>query len=156
MERSRSCLPCRPQTAGTTDLAGRLDAACSVTAESRKAEAFAASWLKAHPNDVAFHHSLGNDALYRRDLAAAAARTSSLLEAQPNDVMALNNLAWILGQLKDPKALDYAERATTLAPGNPAILDTLGVLLVETGEASAASTSCSRRWALPRMRPAIV
>ncbi len=48
--------------------------------------------------------------------------------------MALNNLAWVAGQLKDPKALEYAERADKLAPGNPAILDTYGMLLVEKGD----------------------
>ncbi len=54
--------------------------------------------------------------------------------SQPNDALALNNLAWVAGQLKDPKALEYAEKADKLAPNNPAILDTYGMLLVEKGD----------------------
>jgi tetratricopeptide (TPR) repeat protein len=57
-----------------------------------------------------------------------------VLELQPNDPSALNNLAYVAGQLKDPKALEYAEKADKLAPNNAAILDTLGVLLVEKGD----------------------
>ena len=60
-----------------------------------------------------------------------------MLESQPNNVLALNNLAWVSGQLKDPKALEYAEKADKLAPNNPAILDTLGMLLVEKGDTQA-------------------
>jgi len=40
----------------------------------------------------------------------------------------------VSGQLKDPKAIEYAERAAKLAPGSAAVLDTLGVLLVEKGD----------------------
>ncbi|TMH19250.1 MAG: tetratricopeptide repeat protein [Betaproteobacteria bacterium] len=48
--------------------------------------------------------------------------------------MVLNNLAWVAGELGDSKALSYAEKASTLAPTNPAILDTLGMLLVKNGD----------------------
>ena len=48
--------------------------------------------------------------------------------------MILNNLAWTAGQTKDPKALEYAEKAYKLAPDQPVVLDTLGVLLVEKGD----------------------
>jgi tetratricopeptide (TPR) repeat protein len=39
----------------------------------------------------------------------------------------LNNMAWVAGQLKDPKAIEYAEKANKLAPDQPALLDTLAV-----------------------------
>jgi len=48
--------------------------------------------------------------------------------------MALNNLAYVSGHLKDPKALEYADKANKLAPNNPAILDTYGMLLIEKGD----------------------
>ena len=50
--------------------------------------------------------------------------------------MALNNLAWIYQQEKDPRALEYAEKANQLAPDNPATLDTLGWILIEQGNTS--------------------
>ncbi|MDP1898181.1 MAG: PEP-CTERM system TPR-repeat protein PrsT, partial [Sulfurimicrobium sp.] len=37
-------------------------------------------------------------------------------------------------QEKDPRALEHAEKANQLAPDNPAILDTLGWMLVEKGD----------------------
>jgi predicted Zn-dependent protease len=46
----------------------------------------------------------------------------------------LNNLAWTLGQTKDPQAIGLAEQANKLAPNQPAIMDTLGTLLVEQGK----------------------
>jgi Tfp pilus assembly protein PilF len=48
-------------------------------------------------------------------------------------VPALNNLASAYQSEKDPLALEYAEKANQLAPESPAILDTLGWILVEQG-----------------------
>lgn len=53
----------------------------------------------------------------------------------PDNPMVLNNLAWAANQVKDPKALEYAERALSLAPDNAAILDTLGVIQIDHGQA---------------------
>ena len=64
----------------------------------------------------------------------AVAQYQSALSIQPNNALILNNLAWAAGQAKSPKAIEYAEKANRLAPGQPAIMDTLGVLLVERGE----------------------
>jgi len=58
--------------------------------------------------------------------------------------MALNNLAWVLGELKDPKAIGFAERAAALAPNSPSVLDTLGMLHLRTGDAKKAMESLER------------
>ena len=47
------------------------------------------------------------------------------------NIPALNNLAISLQHEKDPRALDYAEKANALAPNNASIMDTLGWILVE-------------------------
>ena len=57
-----------------------------------------------------------------------------MLDTDPKDTQVLNNLAWTGWQTKDPKALEYAETANTLAPNQPPIMDTLGTLLIEKGE----------------------
>jgi tetratricopeptide (TPR) repeat protein len=49
-------------------------------------------------------------------------------------VVALNNLAWALGHLGRPQALDYAERAYKLAPQAPSVADTLGWILARRGQ----------------------
>ena len=48
----------------------------------------------------------------------------------------LNNFAWTAGKLNDPRALEYAEKANRLAPNQAPVMDTLGVLLVEKGDAN--------------------
>ena len=50
-----------------------------------------------------------------------------MLQRAPNSV-ALNNLAVIYQQQKDPRALGLATRAGTAAPGQPLIADTYGWL----------------------------
>ena len=120
--------------AGTTDLANRLYSALNIGGKGAEADSFAASWLKDHPKDRAFRHHQAGSAIVKKDYASAARQYQALLDIEPNDVLALNNLAWVAGQLKDPKALEYAERAERLAPSNPAVLDTYGMLLVEKGD----------------------
>ena len=44
----------------------------------------------------------------------------------PDDLNALNNLAWLYQEREDPRAIRLADRAAQLAPDNAAILDTAG------------------------------
>jgi hypothetical protein len=67
---------------------------------------------------------------------AAVTHYQAVVRLQPENVIALNNLAWAAGQLGDPKALDYAQRALRIAPESPLVLDTIGVLLVSSGDTS--------------------
>lgn len=61
------------------------------------------------------------EALYRKALAA-----------EPRDVVALNNLAWLLALrgTKRPEALALVERAIAVAGAQPALLDTRAVVLL--------------------------
>jgi len=105
-------------------------------AEDKKAEAdaLAKKWIADHPKDLAFRNYLGEQALRTGDHKAAAAHYQAIVEQQPDNALALNNLAWTLGKLGDPKALGYAERAFKVAPESGSVLDTLGVLLVAKGD----------------------
>lgn len=121
------------KAAPSTDLAERLHTALLLDGKTGDANAFAESWLKSYPKDNAFRLFLAESANKRKDYGAAVAQYRSLLAAEPNNPAVLNNLAWSLGQMKDPKAVSYAEQANKLAPNQPAIMDTLGMLLVEQG-----------------------
>ena len=123
------------KVAPTTDLAERLYTALLLDGKGGEAASFADTWLKTNAKDNAFRLFLADTANKRKDYAAAVAQYRSLLAVQPNNPAVLNNLAWSLGQMKDPKALGYAEQANKLAPNQPAIMDTLGMLLVEQGNA---------------------
>jgi predicted Zn-dependent protease len=48
--------------------------------------------------------------------------------------MLLNNLALVALRLNQPDALDLAEKANRLAPGQAPYMDTLGVILAERGD----------------------
>ena len=120
---------------GSTDLAIRLHAALRFGGKEPEAEKFAASRLQTHPDDFGFRIYLADLVMTQKDYARAAKQYRAILDQQPNDIQVLNNLAWVLGELKDPKAIDYAEQAAKLAPDSPAVLDTLGTLLVDSGNA---------------------
>ncbi len=115
-------------------LAMKLHGALLASGKKTEADALARTWLAEHPNHLAFRGYLAEQALRSRDLKAAIAQYQVIVTQQPNNVSALNNLAWALGQQGDPKALGYAERALKLAPDSPLVLDTIGVLLVAKGD----------------------
>ena len=116
------------------------------------ADTFAKKWLNDHPKDVAFRFYLAEQALGEKNLRSAVALYQSVIALQPDNVVALNNLAWAAGQLSDPKAIGYAERAVRLAPDSPAALDTLGSLLVSKGDANKGLEYLTRAAALAPAR----
>lgn len=53
-----------------------------------------------------------------------------VVSTNPNDFLALNNLAWVLLQNNDlEQAFKFSSQAYALAPAHPQILDTLGMIL---------------------------
>jgi len=122
---------------------GRAD-----SSKKGEADALARKWIGDHPNDIAFQSYLAEQALRNRDLKLAAAQYQAVLAKQPDNVTALNNLAWALGQQGDPKAMSYAERALKLAPESPLVLDTVGVLYTSGGDAAKGAQYLARAVAL--------
>ena len=63
-----------------------------------------------------------------------------LLKHQPKNVIALNNLAVLLGEKPEqrPEALKYIEQAIALNETNKSLLDTKGILLVQSDRANEA------------------
>jgi len=57
-----------------------------------------------------------------------------LNQSNPGNLVILNNLAWALSEAKDPRAVGFAEQALKLKPDNPAVMDTLGWILVQQGQ----------------------
>lgn len=90
-------------------------------------------WSAAHPDDVEARSALADAALRRKDFAKAAEQYRALLALRPNDVVTMNNLAWVYQQTGDKRALPLAREAVKLAPRSAAINDTLGWMLVEGG-----------------------
>lgn len=99
-----------------------------------EADARAALWFGQHPDDVPTRLYYASSKLVRREHQAAIGHLEAVLVAEPNNVVALNDLAWACQQTGDPRALSYAERAYALAPASPTIMDTLGWILFDTGK----------------------
>jgi Tfp pilus assembly protein PilF len=59
-----------------------------------------------------------------------------LLQAQPNNVVALNNLGWLYFEKADRRALELLEKAAQLAPENASVLDSYGWVLAKSGKVS--------------------
>jgi FimV-like protein len=102
--------------------------------EHGRAYALAEEWAAQHPKDFAVPTLAGQHSMQRKDFERAARWYRLALNARPNHPVTLNNLAWVLGQMRDSAALEYGEKALSLAPNAPAILDTVGWLYVEKGD----------------------
>jgi putative PEP-CTERM system TPR-repeat lipoprotein len=90
------------------------------------------SWLKRYPQDVAVLLNLGNAYLSVGMEEDANKVYEAILKILPDNLVALNNLAW-LSRTK-PEGLEYAERAYAIAPNDPNVLDTLGMIVLERGD----------------------
>ena len=131
----RAALASRPDSIA---IAIRLCQLLAASGRADRSAAYAAEWISRHPTDVQMRMYVAGTALSAKDYRTAASQYEKVLNQTPDSAAALNNLAWALGQLHDPKALQFAERAVALAPNSPQMLDTLGMLLLERGDTSKA------------------
>lgn len=120
------------------DLAIKLHATLFNSGNKAEAEKLATAWLKEHPKDVGFRMYMGDLATGAKNYGQAVQHYQSALSLQPNNALILNNLAWSSGQIKSPKALEYAEKANELAPNQPALMDTMAMLIAEKGDTAKA------------------
>lgn len=127
------------------DLAAvRLHEVLIASGKTPEADALAKKWLADNPNNVTMRLYLGERELAAKNLRASATHYRAAVAADPGNALALNNLAWISGELQDPKALEYAERALKAAPDNAEVLDTYGMLLLKAGRAEDALGALQR------------
>lgn len=94
-------------------------------------------WLKDSPGDAATMLALAGWYQQNAKSDRAAALYRKVLDDHPNSVVALNNLALLNADSNPQRAVDYARQAHEQAPGNAAIADTLGWILVGQGKLDA-------------------
>ena len=97
--------------------------------KAAEAASFAHTWAGEHPKDGVFLLYLAESATVHGDAAQAEKLYRQVITLQPNNAVALNNVAWLLIKQKRPGAVALAERAVTAAPGKPALIDTLAMAL---------------------------
>ncbi len=127
----REALRLEPKSDG---IAIRLHRAIADGGKAADADALAKKWIAENPKNLSMRVYLGERELAAKNYKAAAAHYQAVLDVEPNNAAALNNLAWIGGETGDPKALGHAERAVRIAPNSAPVLDTYGMLLVRKGE----------------------
>ncbi|MDB5935196.1 MAG: prsT, partial [Massilia sp.] len=94
------------------------------------------AWLSKYPGDLRVQLYKAETLLADKQYKPAAAQLEATLKQQPENIVALNNLALAYQQLRDARAKDVAEQAYKLAKDQPVIMDTLGWILVEQGDAA--------------------
>ncbi len=123
------------QKAPSAVLVQRAAVAWNAAGAHDKALSVVRDWVAQHPEDFSMTVSLAGQQLEDGDLVAAEANLNKVLVAQPNDALALNNLAWLYQQRGDPRARALAQKAYLISP-RPQVADTLGWILANSGEAS--------------------
>lgn len=98
------------------------------------ARKLAAEWMEKHPRDTVVPMYEAGSAMARNQFDRARTEYQRVLRVSPDNAIVLNNLAWLSWRTKDAEAKRFAEKAYGLAPDNPAVLDTYGVILVESGQ----------------------
>jgi len=97
--------------------------------QAAEAERLAADWQREQPKDPGFRYYLGDLALARNEFAVAENHYRAVVELQPNNALALNNIAWLMVKQGKAGAVPLADKASRLLPDSAQLLDTLATAL---------------------------
>ncbi|MCC7081711.1 MAG: PEP-CTERM system TPR-repeat protein PrsT [Burkholderiales bacterium] len=92
-----------------------------------------AQWLERNPHDFEVRFYLGNRHYAAGRYEAAVEQFQRVIESDPQNALAHNNLASAYLKLRDSRALEAAQKAHALLPDHASILDTLGLALMRAG-----------------------
>jgi len=99
--------------------------------ENDQAQQAVADWLVQYPDNLELRQSLAIAYIEDKKYKKAITHFEIILKKQPKNSNIINNLALLYDKVGNPKSIEYAEIAYSLAPDQPAILDTLGWLLLK-------------------------
>lgn len=114
-------------------MALRLYRAYAAMGDLPKGTAFLQKWQGSHPGDVALLRTIGDAELQLGNFSAARIAYEKALKLQPDDGLIWNNLAQAAFAQKDKVATSHAERAYSLRPTDPVVIDTLGWVVLQQG-----------------------
>ena len=89
------------------------------------------NWLRKYPGDMQAVYVLGESYMALGRQGQAVDSFKQVVKRMPDNVLALNNLAWLLRKDDSKTAMKYAEHALELAPAAPAVMDTAAMVLLE-------------------------
>ena len=102
--------------------------------DKTNAEKFLNQWVELLPESKAAPLMMAVTAQSKDDSDKALEWYEKTVALNPQMPAALNNLAWLYYEKKDPRAIEYAKKAYNLAPNIAPIVDTYGWILVEMGD----------------------
>jgi len=122
-----------------TNVVARLWTMLESQKRTEEAEALARSWITRNPKSPALQNFIATRYSQQENWEQAVRWNRESLKVTPDSAATINNLAWALAQIKDPSALQHAEKALSLAPNSPPILDTLGWIHLQNGDSKKAA-----------------
>jgi tetratricopeptide (TPR) repeat protein len=133
----------RPAAEVATVLAQLLPAASDGHVLDERVRSLIASALQDDGDNVNLLMSIAVRHVAENNNQKAAELFKRVVDLQPNNTLALNNLATLLAEQPDQldEARKYVERAMVIEGRNPALLDTLGTILIRAGKFAEAVTA---------------
>ena len=113
----------------TTDVVVRLHTGLRLSGKSAEADKLASDWVKDKPRDAVFRFYMGDTAMGQEKFADAEGHYRAVLETQPRNALAMNNVAWLLVKQGKPGGVAMAQQANDLMPGRTPLMDTLATAL---------------------------
>ncbi|HET9641782.1 MAG TPA: XrtA/PEP-CTERM system TPR-repeat protein PrsT, partial [Burkholderiaceae bacterium] len=117
------------QRGGSAETAALQHEALRKSGDEAGASRLASEWMNAHPADAGFLFRMATWAQDRNDWTDAEAKYRHVLDLQPRNALAANNLAWALMKQSKTGAVSFAEKANRWMPNRPALMDTLAQAL---------------------------
>ncbi|NNE38041.1 MAG: tetratricopeptide repeat protein, partial [Gammaproteobacteria bacterium] len=91
-------------------------------------------WQIENPNDLRLDLMLAGLHLRQNETEQAVNYYNKILLNDSENLIALNNLSWLYIDTDLSRAFELADKANTLNPNDPGIMDTLGWILVNQGK----------------------
>ena len=120
--------------------------------QKAQAQSVLIDYLQANEEDDRIRMMLAND-YTATDPTKAIAEYERLIKTQSNNVVVLNNLAWLNLDVNNLElALKYSAEAVKLAPKHPNVLDTRGMVLFKAGKIVLASKALASAYKISEGR----
>tara|TARA_R110001592_G_scaffold126336_1_gene337468 strand:- start:95744 stop:98470 length:2727 start_codon:yes stop_codon:yes gene_type:complete len=101
-------------------------------------------WQREHPEDIASYLPLAVSYGLEGRTGEAAATYKKMLAKDADNVIALNNLAWLLREEQPEEALEFARKAEKLRPESYSVIDTLAMVQLANGKTKEARKAMDR------------
>jgi predicted Zn-dependent protease len=126
-----------------------------ITNDRKRAGTLMSKWLATKPDDAAVRMKYAIFLLQQDERINAISQLQIIVKQTPNNIDALNNLAWLI-QSSDPKrAQSLLARALLLSPNSSHVADTLGWLKIQQKDVAGGLALLNRAHSLQPDNPTI-